>query len=64
MGEHITGGDPIIVNAIGNYQEANIRVEGVDIGCLIDIGDEVPMFTESFYEIVCDLVEHTNSHNK
>lgn len=62
VGEHLTGGVPIIESATGNYLKANTRMGGVDIGCLIDTGDEVPIITESFCGIVCDLVEQTNSH--
>ena len=47
MGEHLTDGGSIIVNAVGGCPEVKVRVGGVVVGCLIDTGAEVSTITES-----------------
>ena len=53
---------PHIEEALDIFKEAkfffcSLDLGLLDIGCLIDIGDEVPIIAESFYGIVYDLVE-------
>lgn len=48
VGEHISGGS-IIAQAIGDCPEVRVRVDDVDVRCLIDTGAEVSTVTESFY---------------
>lgn len=50
VGEHLTDGGSIIENALGDCPEVKVREGGVDVGCLIDTGEEVSTITESFYK--------------
>ena len=50
VGEKLTDGGLIIVNAVGVCPEVKVRVGGVVVGCLIDTGAEVSIITESFYK--------------
>ena len=38
MCEHLTDGDSIIENTVGDCSEVKVRLRGVDVGCLIDTG--------------------------
>lgn len=50
VGEYLMDGGLIIENVLGDCLEVKVREGGVDVGCLIDIGEEVLIIMESFYK--------------